>query len=310
MAEQKSRDSKAATKVQEVAANVRQARSPRKRISKSSAAESVARRYFDAIDARDLEAAVALWADGGRENVRGQVDVLAPEGVRAFLGELIDAVPDLRFEIVSTTTQDERCAVQYRIGGTFAGPGTLNGVAADRRSLRRRGHRPADRQGRPDPGQRRLSRLHRHSPPARHDPAAGLARRAAPDRRLQRQDAPDLAPVRRRRAAGRHRRVGRAGPARTLQRLLDRGRAGRDHVRRRRTHDETRAGARWRATRRHPAHRAGPRRTPIIAAPRPAWTRPSSATPQRCRTPKAAAAFATGPRACMGCPSPTAKRTA
>ena len=51
-----------------------------------------------------------MWADGGRENVRGQVDVTAPEGVRAFIGELLDAVPDLHFEIVSTTTEDERCA--------------------------------------------------------------------------------------------------------------------------------------------------------------------------------------------------------
>jgi hydroxyacylglutathione hydrolase len=128
MAEQKSDDSKAATKVQEAAANVRQARSPRKRISKSSAAESVARSYFEAIGARDLDTAVGLWAEGGRDNIRGQMDVIAPEGVRAFLGEILDATPDLLFEIVSTTTQDERCAVQYRISGTFAGPGTLNGV--------------------------------------------------------------------------------------------------------------------------------------------------------------------------------------
>ncbi|MHB8235113.1 MAG: MBL fold metallo-hydrolase [Solirubrobacteraceae bacterium] len=129
MAEQKSPDSKAATKVQEAAANVRQARTPRKRITKSSAAESVARSYFEAIAARDLDAAVALWADGGRENVRGQVDVLAPEGVRAFLGELMDAVPDLNFEVVTMTSQDERCAVQWRLTGTFAGPGSLSGVA-------------------------------------------------------------------------------------------------------------------------------------------------------------------------------------
>jgi hydroxyacylglutathione hydrolase len=128
MAEQKSDDSKAATKVQEAAANVRQARSPRKRISKSSAAESVARSYFEAIGARNLDTAVGLWAEGGRDNIRGQMDVIAPEGVRAFLGEILDATPDLLFEIVSTTTQDERCAVQYRISGTFAGPGTLNGV--------------------------------------------------------------------------------------------------------------------------------------------------------------------------------------
>ena len=128
MAEQQSdSESKAATKVQEAAANVRQARSGRKRITTSSA-ESVARHYFEAIGARDLDGAVALWAVGGRDNIRGQMDVIAPEGVRAFLGEILDATPDLNFEIVSSTTQDERCAVQYRISGTFAGPGSLAGI--------------------------------------------------------------------------------------------------------------------------------------------------------------------------------------
>lgn len=126
MAEEQSA-SKAATKVQEAAANVRQAKTGRKRITKATA-ESVARRYFEALRARDLDTAVGLWAEGGRDNVRGQVDVLAPEGLRAFLGELLDAVPDLDFEIVSTTTQDERCATQWRLSGTFAGPGSLNGI--------------------------------------------------------------------------------------------------------------------------------------------------------------------------------------
>jgi len=118
-----------ATKVQEAAANVQQATTRRKRIAKDRP-DAIALRYFEAIDARDLDSAVAMWADGGRENVRGQVDVTAPEGVRAFIGGLLDAVPDLRFEIVSTTTEDDRCAVQYRIRGTFAGPGTLSGLAA------------------------------------------------------------------------------------------------------------------------------------------------------------------------------------
>jgi hydroxyacylglutathione hydrolase len=128
MADQQSdSESKAATKVQEAAANVRQARSPRKRITKSSA-ESVARRYFEAIAARDLDTAVGLWAEGGRDNIRGQMDVLAPEGVRAFLGEVLDSSPDLLFEVLSTTTQEERCAVQWRMSGTFAGPGSLSGI--------------------------------------------------------------------------------------------------------------------------------------------------------------------------------------
>ena len=60
--------------------------------------------------------------------------MLAPEGVRAFLGELLGAMPDLRLEVVSTTTEDERCAVQWRLSGTFAGPGTLQRDRADRRT--------------------------------------------------------------------------------------------------------------------------------------------------------------------------------
>jgi hydroxyacylglutathione hydrolase len=120
--------SEASTKVKEAAANVQQAAASRKRIT-GSKAESIARRYFEAIDQRDLDAAVELWAPGGRDNVRGRVDVLAPDGVREFIGELIDAVPDLSMEVVSTTTEGERCGVHWRLRGTFAGPGSFGGVA-------------------------------------------------------------------------------------------------------------------------------------------------------------------------------------
>jgi glyoxylase-like metal-dependent hydrolase (beta-lactamase superfamily II)/predicted ester cyclase len=118
----------ASAKVQEAAASVQQAAAPRRRIT-GNKAEAVARRYFAAVDARDLETAVALWAEGGRENVRGQVDTVAPDGVRAFLGELFEAVPDLKMEIVSSTTEGERCGIQWRMTGTFAGPGSFGGIA-------------------------------------------------------------------------------------------------------------------------------------------------------------------------------------
>ena len=127
MAEQES-TSKAATKVQEVAASVQQAATRRRR-STDSSAEAVARRYFEAIDAHDVQAAVAMWAGGGREYVRGQVDVLAPEGVHEFIGELIGAMPDMNMRVVSTTAEGERCGVQWRLTGTFAGPGHFGGVA-------------------------------------------------------------------------------------------------------------------------------------------------------------------------------------
>src|ERR1700729_347128 len=110
MAEEESA-SEAATKVQEVAANVRQAATRRKRPAQHSEAEALTRRYFEAIGAHDVDGAAAMWAPDGREDVRGQGSFVGPEGVREFLGELIGAIPDLRVEIVSTTTEDERCVL-------------------------------------------------------------------------------------------------------------------------------------------------------------------------------------------------------
>ncbi len=127
--DEESATSTAADKVQEVAASVREASARRGRISGSSQAESIARRYFEAIGARELDAAVGMWANGGREHVRGQVDVVAPEGLRTFIGDLLGALPDLTVEILSATTEDDRCALQWRFTGTFAGPGHFGGLA-------------------------------------------------------------------------------------------------------------------------------------------------------------------------------------
>lgn len=98
----------------------------------------VADAYFDAIARHDLEAAVALWAPGGREHVRGQVDTVAPEGVRAFLGGLLAAVPDLRFEVVAKTVQRERVAVRWVATGTFTGQ-AYQGIAATGARIRLEG---------------------------------------------------------------------------------------------------------------------------------------------------------------------------
>ncbi len=113
-----------ASKVQEAAAHLHHP-------SRGSAreAEVVARAYFEAISNRDLDGAVAMWAPGGKEHVRGILDEPAPEGVRRLIGEMLDAMPDMRFELLDTTTEGERCAVRWRLTGTFAGPGRWNGIA-------------------------------------------------------------------------------------------------------------------------------------------------------------------------------------
>ena len=101
------------------------ARTPRK--SKAET-EKVVRAYFDAIDRHDVDAAVAMWAPGGREFVRGQIDATAPAGVRAFIGGLVTALPDLHMKVVRTTTEADRCAVQWHMTGTFAGAEPFNGI--------------------------------------------------------------------------------------------------------------------------------------------------------------------------------------
>jgi hydroxyacylglutathione hydrolase len=114
--------SEAAAKVQEVAATMHEASTRRGRIS-GSKAEAVARRYFEEIGAHDAEAASALWAPDGRDHLRGQAVLEGPDAVREFIAGLLEALPDLRVEIVSTTTEGERCALQWRFSGTFAGQG-------------------------------------------------------------------------------------------------------------------------------------------------------------------------------------------
>ncbi len=131
-----SHSASAATRVQEAAANVQQASAAKRRGRitgrkgrSESEAETVARRYFEAIGAHDVQGAAAMWADDGREDVRGQGLFIGPEGLREFIGSLVEAIPDLHVEIVSTTAEDERCALHWRFSGTFAGPGSFNGIA-------------------------------------------------------------------------------------------------------------------------------------------------------------------------------------
>ena len=84
MAEEDEQTSSAATKVQEAAASVQQASAAtkkRERITPDrTEAEAVARRYFEAIGAHDVQGAAAMWADDGREDVRGQGVFVGPEG--------------------------------------------------------------------------------------------------------------------------------------------------------------------------------------------------------------------------------------
>ena len=89
----------------------------------------VAKAYFDALVAHDIDAAVACWRPGGRENVRGQVDTTAPDGVREFLGGIFEPFPDFHFNVVEVTVEDDRAAVRWEATGTFTGGGHVGKLA-------------------------------------------------------------------------------------------------------------------------------------------------------------------------------------
>jgi steroid delta-isomerase-like uncharacterized protein len=98
-----------------------------KKATKSETAK-VAKAYFAAVNAHDVEAAAALWADGAEDVLHGQRTFVGPDGIRAFLGELFGAIPDARLDVHDSTTEGDRCVLRYTLRGTFAGPGSWNGI--------------------------------------------------------------------------------------------------------------------------------------------------------------------------------------
>jgi hydroxyacylglutathione hydrolase len=91
----------------------------------------VVRRYFEALNAHDIDAAAECWAPGGVDRFVGQQELIAPEGVRQYFNELFAAFPDFKFEILETTTYRNRSAVRWRASATFAGPGRFQGLIAN-----------------------------------------------------------------------------------------------------------------------------------------------------------------------------------
>ena len=257
--------------------------------------ERVADAYFDAIARHDVDAAVALWRAGGRENVRGQVDTTAPDGVREFLSGLFGPFPDLALRRSSRRrSQDDRAAYRWEATGTFTGTpfqgveptgarldieGTdvvivrdgeivENNAYADGMTVARQlGLMP------PEGSRQELAMKRAFNTKTK---VGDEARRRRPgDRRRRR-----LAPARRL-------------PGQDDEHLLRQGRRRRPAVRRRHQPDDERRAQRRRAARRHHARRARsrPRRPPRGRAR--ARRARCSATRTRRPTPRATAASTT-----------------
>lgn len=95
---------------------------PRRRFQRDSGEPiGIAQSYFSAVDARDVDGMIACWAEGGIDRIAPIGELRAPDGVRAFFGELFAAVPDSRLEVLDLVAQDDKVVVRWRSTGTFCG---------------------------------------------------------------------------------------------------------------------------------------------------------------------------------------------
>jgi steroid delta-isomerase-like uncharacterized protein len=94
----------------------------------STAAGAVARAYFEAVAARDLDAMTGFYEPGGTGEIHGLVELIAPHSYRAWFANLFAAFPDFRFEILDVVAEGDQAAVRWRATGTFDGSTKFEGM--------------------------------------------------------------------------------------------------------------------------------------------------------------------------------------
>jgi steroid delta-isomerase-like uncharacterized protein len=90
----------------------------------------VARAYFDALAARDIDAMLDCWAPGGVDHIAPlNRDLRAPDDLRSFFTQTFTAMPDMQFEVLDVVAARNQAAVRWRATGTFCG-GPFEGIEA------------------------------------------------------------------------------------------------------------------------------------------------------------------------------------
>jgi hydroxyacylglutathione hydrolase len=83
--------------------------------------EAVARSYFAAVAARDVEGMISHWVPGGVGRMMGDRDIPVPDGYREYFGQLFRAFPDLDLQVIGLYVDGEHATVHWRTRGTFSG---------------------------------------------------------------------------------------------------------------------------------------------------------------------------------------------
>src|SRR2546421_8586031 len=89
-----------------------------------------ARRYFEALSAHDLDAAMSCWAPDGTGRFVNDQELAAHDGIRDYFTGVFTAFPDFHLTMLEMTTARNRTAVRWRAGGAVAGPAKVEGPGA------------------------------------------------------------------------------------------------------------------------------------------------------------------------------------
>jgi hydroxyacylglutathione hydrolase len=95
--------------------------------STTSSAAELMREYFTSIG-RDPQAQRTWYRDDAEVTILGALEGAGKPEIVAFFDELNAAFPDLRMEVIDALEDGDKVAVHWHMTGTFAGPGTFNGV--------------------------------------------------------------------------------------------------------------------------------------------------------------------------------------
>jgi hydroxyacylglutathione hydrolase len=95
--------------------------------SERSAAE-VAHDYFTSIRHGDATPQREAYADDAVINVQGVLENAGRDELIAYFEEAWAAFPDFRFEVLDIIAEGDRAAAHWRMTGTFAGPGSFQGL--------------------------------------------------------------------------------------------------------------------------------------------------------------------------------------
>lgn len=98
--------------------------------ARNKGAKTIARSYFEAVAARDLDAMVEHYSPGAVGHLHGIAQLRVPDTYRAWFGNLFRAFPDLEMKVLEIAGAGELAAVRWRATGTFSGPARFEGLVA------------------------------------------------------------------------------------------------------------------------------------------------------------------------------------